>query len=99
MSNDTAAVEQRAAETIWNIADLIELQAQRRPAATALITPDRILTYRELDVAVRAVARRLLDSGVQAGQKVGVSMMQTSLHLMTLLAIARIGAFLQARLS
>ena len=92
MSNDTAAVEQRAAETIWNIADLIELQAQRRPAATALITPDRILTYRELDVAVRAVARRLLDSGVQAGQKVGVSMMQTSLHLMTLLAIARIGA-------
>lgn len=92
MSDNTPAPGKGVAKQIWNIAEAVELQAGRTPAATALIALDRVWTYRELIVAVHAIARKLLDSGVRPGQTVGVSMKQTPLHLMTLLAIARIGA-------
>ncbi len=90
--NVVVAVGHDEAQITTNIAELIELRAKRHPAAAALIALDRVWTHRELGVAVHAIARRLLDSGVQPAQRVGVSMMQTPLHLMTLLAIARIGA-------
>ena len=89
---NTAAAQHDAADTLWNIAEIIELRAQHTPAAAALILPEGVATYGELVVAVHAIARKLLDSGVRAGQTLGVSMMQTPLHLLTLLAIARIGA-------
>jgi acyl-coenzyme A synthetase/AMP-(fatty) acid ligase len=92
MSDNIPGSGKGAAKRIWNIAESVELQAARTPAAIALIALDRVWTYRELIVAVHAIARRLLDNGVQAGQMVGVSMMQTPMHLMTLLAIARVGA-------
>ncbi|WP_158602005.1 class I adenylate-forming enzyme family protein [Pararobbsia silviterrae] len=75
-----------------NIAEQVERQAKRRPAAIALITLERVWTYRELIVASHALARKLLESGVQPGHRIGVSMLQTPLHLMTVLALARIGA-------
>jgi acyl-coenzyme A synthetase/AMP-(fatty) acid ligase len=92
MNNNTPASSKGVAKRIWNIAESVEVQAGSTPAAIALIALDRVWTYRELIVAVHAIARKLLDSGVQAGQMVGVSMMQTPMHLMTLLAIARVGA-------
>src|SRR5262245_43894817 len=79
-------------EGVWNIAEVIEHRARRQPAAPALILPDRVLSFRELVTAIHVVALKLLANGVYTGQVVGVSMGQTSLHLVTLLAIARIGA-------
>src|SRR5271170_6794592 len=75
----------------WNIMEAIELRARRHPAALALILPDRIISYRELVTAVHGVAHTLIASGLTAGQTVGVSMAQTALHLITQLALARIG--------
>jgi acyl-coenzyme A synthetase/AMP-(fatty) acid ligase len=79
-------------ETLWNITEVIEQQARRHPAALAVILADRLINYREMIAAVHAIAHTLLANGVRAGQTVGVSMLQTPLHLMTLLAIARINA-------
>ncbi|WP_321901716.1 class I adenylate-forming enzyme family protein [Paraburkholderia tropica] len=79
-------------ESVWNITEVIEHRARLHPAAPALILPDRVFSYRELVTAVHVIAIKLLASGIDKGQTVGVSMAQTSLHLATLLAIARIGA-------
>ncbi|MFB9125321.1 long-chain fatty acid--CoA ligase [Paraburkholderia dipogonis] len=77
---------------LWNITEVIELQARRQPAAPALILPDRVLSFHQLVTAANIVALKLLANGVHERQTVGVSMGQTALHLVTLLAIARIGA-------
>lgn len=92
MTDDTTTKQSGDAAGSWNITEVIEQRAARHPAALALILPDRVLSYRELITAVHIVALKLLANGVQARQTVGVSMGQTSLHLVTLLAIARIGA-------
>ncbi len=79
-------------DSIWNLTEMIEWQARRHPAAPAIILRDRIITHRELFDAVHAIARKLLDSGIKPGQAIGMSILQTPLHLSALLAIARIGA-------
>ena len=92
MTDAAAATNDITADAFCNITEVIEAQAQRHPAALAIIGPERVLSYRELVGAVRVIGRKLLDSGVKPGQVLGVSMAQTPLHLLTLLAIARIGA-------
>jgi acyl-CoA synthetase (AMP-forming)/AMP-acid ligase II len=77
---------------IWNITEVIEHRARLQPAAAALILPDRVLSYRQMVTAINVVALKLMGSGIHTGQTVGVSMGQNALHLVTLLAIARIGA-------
>jgi acyl-coenzyme A synthetase/AMP-(fatty) acid ligase len=79
------------APTVWNITEAVELRARYHPAALALILPDRVISYREFVTAVHSVAHRMLIAGLKAGQTVGVSMAQTGLHLITQLALARIG--------
>ena len=88
----TDATTDTPVDAFCNITEVIEAQAQQHPTALAIIVPDRVFSYRELVRAVQAIGRRLLDGGVKPGQVVGVSMAQTALHLLTLLAIARIGA-------
>jgi acyl-coenzyme A synthetase/AMP-(fatty) acid ligase len=75
-----------------NVAEIVTIQAQRRPASPAIITHDAIITYGQLKVAVGVVARHLREQGVIVGQVVGVSMGQNPLHVITLLALAQIGA-------
>jgi len=92
VESETPAGRDGAGNFTWNVAEIIELQARRHPAAPALILRDRVASYREMVVAVHALARALQDGGVRVGETIGVSMMQTPLHLLTLLAISRIGA-------
>ncbi len=66
-----------------------ELQAAARPDACT--DPARQISFRELVNAVHVVAARLLAGGIKPGQVVGVSMVQTSLHLVSLLALVRSG--------
>jgi len=75
-----------------SILTLIEDQSRIRPASPAIITPDHVLSFSQMMHAVPLIARQLLDCGARPGQLLGVSMGQTPLHLMTILAIARIGA-------
>ena len=90
MTDSTAASQ--SADAVWNITEVIKHHARRHPAGLALILPDRLISFRELVAAVHVVAHKLRDNGVRAGQTVGVSMLQTPLHLIALLAIARLGA-------
>ncbi|WP_206951776.1 class I adenylate-forming enzyme family protein [Trinickia acidisoli] len=92
MTDDMTIKQFGVADGVWNITEVIEQQARRRPAALALILPDCVLSYRELITAVHVVALKLMANGVQARQTIGISMGQTGMHLVTLLAIARIGA-------
>ena len=78
--------------SVGNIAAIVDRQAARRPAAPAVLMPDRVIGYRELSGMVHAVSRMLLDGGVRPGQTIGISMAQTPQHLVTLFALARIGA-------
>ncbi|HEV7668968.1 MAG TPA: amino acid adenylation domain-containing protein, partial [Thermoanaerobaculia bacterium] len=52
--------------------DLIRAQAARTPEACALVFEDRSLSYRELDLASDALARRLLALGVGPEARVGI---------------------------
>lgn len=76
----------------FNVAELTSEQARLRSASPAIITPDTLITYGQLSVAVGIVARRLRQHGVAPGQVVGVSMGQNALHVITLLALAQVGA-------
>ena len=60
----------------FNVAELTSEQARLRSASPAIITPDTVITYGQLSVAVGIVARRLRQHGVTPGQVVGVTMGQ-----------------------
>lgn len=75
-----------------NVAALVREQARLRPASPALIRPERVITHGQMMVAVGVVARHLRQQGVTPGQVVGLSMGQNPLHVITLLALAQVGA-------
>ena len=75
-----------------NIAELIESQARLRPDAPALIAGKRALSYAEFDAAVQGGAAALAAAGLRAGDVVGVSLGFAALHVVGLLALARLGA-------
>ena len=75
-----------------NAASLVAVQASIRPASPAIISHEEIITYGQLSVAVGVVARHLREQGVAPGQVVGVSMGQNAPHIITLLAVAQVGA-------
>jgi len=75
-----------------NIASLVYEQALLRPSNVAIITQQQTITYAQLSRLVSILARHLRNQGIEPGQVVGVSMAQSLLHLMTLLALAQVGA-------
>src|SRR5438046_8125889 len=62
------------------------------PTRPALIAGGGHVTYRQLLALTSVVARHLHERGVRPGDIVGLWMGQTPLHLVTFLALARIGA-------
>lgn len=76
----------------FNVAAAFIRSAKRNPAASALILRDRTVSYQELLAAVHVVADTLIQNDIHAGDVVGMSMAQTPLHLVSLLALAYIGA-------
>jgi len=77
-----------------NIADFIAMNAIRRPLRAALIGDGRWLDYRQLERGMLAVAAALQREGVRRGDIVGLAMHDDVDHVVTLLAIARLGAIL-----
>ncbi len=75
-----------------NVASLVYEQALLRPSSVAIITHQQTITYAELSRLVSILSHHLRSQGVEPGQVVGVSMAQIPLHLMTLLALAQVGA-------
>lgn len=75
-----------------NLADLISRHAQSQQERLAIEGGGESFTHAALDVAVRRLAGRLGSAGIVAGDLVGLRLRDTPVHLIALLAIARIGA-------
>lgn len=75
-----------------NIADQLGLHARQRPTKPAIVHGDQVLNYRDLDLAVRQRAARLMDMGVRPGQVVGLPLRDSIEHVLMLYAVARAGA-------
>ncbi|MBK1784200.1 AMP-binding protein [Prauserella sp. ASG 168] len=79
---------------VGNVADLLSARAKERPGATALVdtVADTTLTWAELDTAVNAQARLLLDAGVSAGDPVALRLPTSAAFAVTFFAVVRAGA-------
>lgn len=75
-----------------HILDLYRASLNRAPDQEALRYFDGILTYRELDVLADATASWLEDSGVGAGDRVGVILQNVPHFIVAVLAIWKAGA-------
>jgi acyl-CoA synthetase (AMP-forming)/AMP-acid ligase II len=74
------------------IGELIKTAAATFGDAEAVVGSGMRLTFNQLDERSRALARRLLGRGVTKGTHVGVSFGNTPDFMLSMLAIARIGA-------
>ncbi len=63
------------------------------PDAPAIDTPERVLSYAELDVLARDLAVRLRQRGVGPGTAVGLSMDRSAEFVVAALAVLQVGAF------
>ena len=71
--------------------DLVAAQIERAPEAVALVAGPERLTYRELGVRARGLARRLAALGVGPEVRVGVCLSRTPALVTTLLGILEAG--------
>lgn len=77
-----------------NIAQGLRLNARSRPSQAAIIHRDREVSYQALDVTVRRTATWLANQGVSRGDVVGVALGDTAEHLISIYALATLGAIL-----
>jgi acyl-coenzyme A synthetase/AMP-(fatty) acid ligase len=62
------------------------------PEAPAFITVDAPMTYRGMLALLSVTARHLHEQGIRAEEPVALTMSQSPLHIVTFLALARLGA-------
>jgi acyl-coenzyme A synthetase/AMP-(fatty) acid ligase len=72
--------------------DRILAAVDRTPEATAIVHGDAPMSYRMLLACLSNAVRDLHGAGVRPGQVVALTMTQSPLHLVTFLALARLGA-------
>ncbi|RKG88948.1 non-ribosomal peptide synthetase, partial [Corallococcus sp. CA053C] len=80
-----------ATERESSIAALVEAQVQRIPDAVAVITPERRLTYREVDARANQLAHRLRGLGVGPEVRVGLCVERTEDLVIGALGILKAG--------
>jgi len=73
------------------IQDVFE-QAERRPSSTAIVAPDRTLTYQELRSAIEAQASSIVAEGIIHGDRIVVEATSTSGFCVAYFAIQLAGA-------
>ncbi len=74
------------------IAEAVRRTAARIPHRTAIVFNDREWSYRELDMGVTRIARKLREQGVEKGDRVASYGKNSDLYILLFLATARIGA-------
>ncbi|HSF43598.1 MAG TPA: amino acid adenylation domain-containing protein, partial [Thermoanaerobaculia bacterium] len=113
-----ATPEQQALLWDWNdtgappaepvcVHELVEAQAARTPEAVAVVGPDGVLTYAELNRRAELLSRRLAALGIGPEHRVGVLLERTAELVVALLAVLKTGgayvpldpAYPQARLA
>ena len=74
-----------------NLIEPIHKHAITRPDAPAIITPKWNISWSELDSLIWSTARKLSEFGLTAGHRVGITMANPVIHLVTALGLARMG--------
>ena len=75
-----------------NLAEVFSHHARNRPRHPAIVAGETIVTYRQLDAAVRHMAAKLAGAGVAPGDIVGLCLGDSAGHLILHYAVARMGA-------
>ncbi|WP_261340688.1 non-ribosomal peptide synthase/polyketide synthase [Amycolatopsis orientalis] len=96
-TEDLAALEAGWAEAEHpviedTIADLLAVQAERTPDATALVFGEEQLTYAELDARINRMARLLLAKGAAPEQVIALGLPRSIDMVVALFAVLRTGA-------
>jgi amino acid adenylation domain-containing protein len=79
--------------TVRHLADFLELSADRWAARTAVVDPaGESLTYAELNRRAEALAARLVEAGVQKGDRVGLVLPKTAASVVSIFGILKAGA-------
>lgn len=66
--------------------------ARATPDAPAVVGPDGVLTYADLDLRVSMAAERLTESGVAEGSRVAIYLPKDERYFVLLLALLRVGS-------
>jgi len=75
-----------------NVADVIAFHAERRPWAVAILDATSTIHYGALDKLVWAAAWYLRKAGIKPGDLVGIALDHSSLYVVAVYALARLGA-------
>jgi acyl-coenzyme A synthetase/AMP-(fatty) acid ligase len=75
-----------------NLIDKIQQAVSRHSSAPAFLHNDHVLTYRQFYAFLCAAAQVLHERGIRPGDVVGLSLDQSPLHCVIMLALARLGA-------
>lgn len=75
-----------------NLACALGINARNRPMHPAIVHGERTISHRDLDGLVRRTAVWLQSRGVQRGEVIGVALDDTPEHLVTMYALAAMGA-------
>jgi 3-oxocholest-4-en-26-oate---CoA ligase len=76
----------------FNLCDLFELVADAVPEREAMVAGDRRLTYRQLERRANRLAHHLQATGVQAGEHVGLQLLNGTEYVEAMLAAFKIRA-------
>ncbi|OBP16555.1 hypothetical protein A5320_03930 [Rheinheimera sp. SA_1] len=87
---DWPVPQQNVAED-YQIWQLLELQAQQRPAQPALSDGDHQYSYRELACQVNQLANYLHDHGFSAGQRAAILTQRHAQRIISILAVLKAG--------
>jgi acyl-coenzyme A synthetase/AMP-(fatty) acid ligase len=77
-----------------NLAAFVAAHAESQPDKTAIENDEAVITYRELNGLVRRISNRLKRSGVRSGDLVAIRMIDSPIHVASIVAIARIGGII-----
>lgn len=75
-----------------DILDLLGGTARRRPDSCALVFKDHEISYSDLEQSIRSTATALARRGVEAGDHVGVCLLDQPEYLISILAVWHLGA-------
>jgi acyl-CoA synthetase (AMP-forming)/AMP-acid ligase II len=74
------------------LSDILRLHARTRPNRDAILGAQGTIDYRTLDRMVNGLCHSLVDLGLRRGDFVGVGLGDNAEHIVTLMAMSRIGA-------
>ena len=78
----------------WTLAQVFARRARELPSRPAVVSGGRSLSYAALDHRASALAAALADLGLGAGDRVGVNLPNCSEWVVSMLAVAKLGAVL-----